>query len=70
MIVAGCNKEKLKFYLIKKPQIILISKKEELKEHKKQIRAKKDHIRFLPLPYKEKSLYILSFLENKQVGVE
>ena len=64
MIVGGYRKEKLEFYLARKPQINLISKKEGLKTIKNLIKTLKSLIHFLLLTPKEKSLYNITYHKN------
>lgn len=68
MIIGGQNKRKIEFYLVKKPQFNLISKKEVLKKIKKLIKALKGYINFLPLITKEKSLYNTAFIKTLKTG--
>lgn len=68
MIVRGSEKEIFEFYIVKKPQINLISKKEAFKSHKKLIKALKNLINFLPLSIKEKSLYNTVLTKNLKIG--
>lgn len=68
MIIGGKNKGKLEFYLVKEPQIELISKKEVLKKIKKLIKALKSHINFLLLITKEKSLYNIAYHKKLKSG--
>ena len=61
MIVRGSEKEISNLFIVRKPQINLISKKEALESLKKLIKAIKSLIHFsLPLT-KEKSLYNITF---------
>jgi len=68
VIIGGLNKEKLEFYLVKKPQFELISMKRVLKRVKKLIGDVFGFIDFLLPLTKEKSLYNMAFTENIEIG--
>jgi len=57
VIIGGSDKEILEFYLAKKPQVNLISKKEVLENLKILFKTLISLFNFLPLTPKEKSLY-------------